>query len=94
VAGIEPSRLLSFTMRELMMFSKGLRQRKAQEENIIRKFAYIFYSANRDPKKAVIPQNRFWPIPEIDSYNHSFDIANQNNDIKAKLLKAWRLSEN
>ena len=93
--GIEPNRLLLFTLRQVYEYAKGIKKRRALEENQIRRFAYLFASANRDPKKSFPQITEFWPIGILDeAYHQSFGTPEENEEIKAKLMKAWQLSQN
>jgi hypothetical protein len=93
--GLEPNRLLSFTIREVYQFAKGVKKRRALEENNIRRFAYLFAQANRDAEKSFPRIQDFWPIPYLDeAFNATFDNPEKNNEIKAKLMQAWQLSQN
>lgn len=93
--GIEPDRLLSFTLRQVYEYAKGIKKKRALEENQIRRFAYLFASANRDPKRAFPQITEFWPIPVLDrAYYQSFGTPEENEEIKTKLMKAWQLSQN
>ena len=72
-----------------------MKKRRAIEENQIRRFAYLFASANRDPKKSFPQITEFWPIAVLDeAYYQSFGTPEENEEIKAKLMKAWQLSQN
>ena len=93
--GLEPNRLLSFTIREVYQFAKGVKKRRALEENNIRRFAYLFAQANKDPKKSFPKIQEFWPIPYLDqAFTSTFDNPEKNSEIKAKLMQAWQLSQN
>jgi hypothetical protein len=92
--GLEPDRLLSFTLREIYQYAKGVRKRRSIEENHIRKFAYLFAQANRDPQKYFPKVNEFWPIPYLDQKNLSFADTDKNTEIKTKYLNAWQLLAN
>ena len=93
--GLEPNRLLSFTIREVYQFAKGVKKRRALEENNIRRFAYLFAQANKDPKRSFPKIQDFWPIPYLDDvFSATFDNPEKNNEIKAKLMQAWQLSQN
>ena len=93
--GLEPNRLLSFTIREVYQFAKGVKKRRALEENNIRRFAYLFAQANKDPKRSFPKIQDFWPIPYLDeAFSATFDNPEKNNEIKAKLMQAWQLSQN
>lgn len=86
---------MSFTLREVYEYAKGIKKRRALEENQIRRFAYLFASAHRDPKKASPNITEFWPIAILDeAYYQSFGTPQENEEIKAKLIKAWQLSQN
>lgn len=92
--GLEPDRLLSFTLRQLYEYANGVKKRRALEENNIRKFAYLFAQANRDPKKSFPTVNDFWPIPILDeAYYQSFGTPDENKEIKAKLIEIWQLNQ-
>lgn len=83
---------MSFTLREIYEYAKGIRKRRAVEENHIRKFAYLFASTNRDPKKSFPSVSDFWPIPVIDGLTRNdFGTPQENEEIKRKLLEAWQL---
>lgn len=93
--GLEPNRLLSFTLRQLYQYAKGVKKRRAVEENNIRRFAYLFAQANRDPKKSFPQLPDFWPIPIIDrAFADRFGSREENKEIKAKLIKVWQLRQN
>jgi hypothetical protein len=93
--GLEPSRLLSFTIREVYQFAKGVKKRRALEENNIRRFAYLFAQANKDPKRSFPKIQEFWPIPYLDqAFASNFDNPEKNSEIKAKLMQAWQLYQN
>ena len=93
--GLEPNRLLSFTIREVYQFAKGVKKRRALEENNIRRFAYLFAQANKDPKRSFPKIQEFWPIPYLDqAFASNFDNPEKNSEIKAKLMQAWQLSQN
>jgi hypothetical protein len=93
--GIEPDRLLRFTLREVYQYAKGIKKRRAIEENQIRRFAYLFAQANQDPKKRLPRITEFWPIPYLDqAFSDRFENPEKNNEIKAKLMQAWQLSQN
>lgn len=93
--GLEPDRLLSFNLRQVYEYAKGIKKRRAIEENHIRKFAYLFASANKDPKKAFPQLQEFWPIPYLDrGYESTFGTPEENAEIKQKLMKLWRISQN
>lgn len=92
--GIEPDRLLSFTLRELYEYAKGVRKRRAIEENQIRRFAYLFAQANRDPKRSFPQIFDFWPIPALDkAYYLNFGSKEENEELKAKLMQVWQLKQ-
>jgi hypothetical protein len=83
---------LSFTLRELYEYAKGVKKRRAVKENQIRQFAYLFASANRDPKKSFPTMSDFWPIPMIDGIiSQGFGTPEENEEIKRKLIEAWQL---
>jgi hypothetical protein len=85
---------LSFTLREVYEYAKGIKKRRALEENHIRRFAYLFASANRDSKKSFPQITEFWPIPVIDqAYYQSFGTPQENEEIKAKLIEIWQLNQ-
>ena len=55
----------------------------------------MFASAHRDPQKYFPKMNEFWPIPLLDRKNPArFGSPKENNEIKAKLMQAWQLSQN
>jgi hypothetical protein len=93
--GLEPNRLLSFTLRQVYEYAKGIKKQRAIQENHIRQFAYLFASANRDSKKSFPSMSDFWPIPLIDGFKgQGFGSPEENEEIKQKLVKAWQLSQN
>lgn len=86
---------MSFTLRELYQYAKGVKKKRALEENHIRRFAYLFAQANKDPKKSFPHVMDFWPIPVIDrAFSDRFGTREENEEIKAKLMKVWQLSQN
>lgn len=89
--GLEPDRLLSFTLRQVYEFAKGVKKKRALQENQVRRFAYLFAGANRDPKKSFPQIQDFWPIPYLDkAYIDSFGTEEENKEIKEKLIKLWQ----
>jgi hypothetical protein len=91
--GYEPIALLRLNISQFLALVSGYRERKATDENHFRRLYYLLYSIHRDPKKAVIPADQLWPIPDID-YVPEYDEGQDYERTKAELMKLWGVSEN
>lgn len=91
--GIDPQRLFSYNLRQFLAIVKGFRREKAMQESYYRNIYAVLVMANRDPKKPAPVITNYWPIPILDeAMTADIEETENNTDIKAKLLRAWRLN--
>lgn len=94
VLGIDPMRLFSFTFREFINYSKGVKKRESKEENHFRRIAWILAKAHEDPKNRLPNYSQFWSIPYLDEEMKPDDYMTpeEAEELKQKLIKAWQIN--